>query len=98
MAGKFRYLHVGLGVILGFVGIKMLLANVYHLPTTISLSVIAVVLAVTVWASLGADRREHGRGSDAEAPDPLDRHSGTPGKVRDTTDPNGAGRTPPSGS
>jgi len=58
MAGKFRYLHVGLGVILAFVGVKMLLANVYHMPTTISLGVIAAVLAVTIWASLRADKRD----------------------------------------
>jgi tellurite resistance protein TerC len=57
-AGKFRYLNVGLGVILGFVGIKMLVAELYHFPTWASLSVIVVVLAVTVAASLAADRRE----------------------------------------
>jgi tellurite resistance protein TerC len=57
-AGKFRYLNVGLGVILGFVGIKMLIADLYHFPTWLSLSVIVVVLAVTVVASLAADRRE----------------------------------------
>ena len=27
MAGRFRYLNIGLGVILGFVGVKMLLAK-----------------------------------------------------------------------
>jgi tellurite resistance protein TerC len=57
-AGKFRYLNIGLGVILGFVGIKMLIADVYHFPTWLSLIVIVVVLAVTVVTSLVADRRE----------------------------------------
>jgi tellurite resistance protein TerC len=57
-AGKFRYLNIGLGVILGFVGIKMLIADVYHFPTWLSLIVIVVVLAVTVVTSLAADRRE----------------------------------------
>jgi tellurite resistance protein TerC len=59
MAGRFRYLNNGLGVILGFVGVKMLLTDVFHLPTWASLSVIIVVLAVAVLASLRADKREH---------------------------------------
>jgi tellurite resistance protein TerC len=58
MAGRFRYLNAGLGVILAFVGVKMLLAEVYHMPTWLSLSVIALVLTVTIWASLRAERNE----------------------------------------
>lgn len=58
MAGRFRYLNAGLGVILGFVGVKMLITEIYHMPTWLSLSVIAVVLTVTIWASLRAERRE----------------------------------------
>ena len=61
MQGKFRYLNVGLGVILGFVGVKMLLIGKpfeVHLPTFVSLGVIAAVLAVSVGASLWVDRRE----------------------------------------
>jgi tellurite resistance protein TerC len=57
MADRFRYLNTGLGVILAFVGAKMLLASVYHLPIWLSLVVIVVVLAVTVVASMRADRR-----------------------------------------
>ena len=33
MADSFRYLNMGLGVILAFVGVKMLLTDVYHFPT-----------------------------------------------------------------
>jgi tellurite resistance protein TerC len=65
MQGKFRYLNIGLGVILGFVGIKMLLIGEpfeVHLPTFVSLSVIAVVLTVAIVASLRADRRDHDAG------------------------------------
>jgi tellurite resistance protein TerC len=65
MQGKFRYLNVGLGVILGFVGVKMLLIGEpfeVHLPTYASLSVIAVVLTVSILASLRADKRDHARG------------------------------------
>jgi tellurite resistance protein TerC len=59
MAGRFRYLNVGLGFILAFVGIKMLLLEVYHFPTFLSLGVIASILAVAIWASLRADKRDH---------------------------------------
>jgi len=58
MAGRFRYLNVGLGVILGFVGVKMLLADVYHVPLVLSLGVIAAALAVAVFASLLVEKRE----------------------------------------
>jgi tellurite resistance protein TerC len=59
MAGRFRYLNTGLGFILAFVGVKMLLLEVYHFPTFISLGVIAVILTVAIWASLRADKRDH---------------------------------------
>jgi tellurite resistance protein TerC len=58
MAGKFRYLNIGLGVILGFVGLKMLAADLYHPPMWTSLAVIGATLAVSIVASLLADRRE----------------------------------------
>jgi tellurite resistance protein TerC len=49
---KFYYLKLGLSAILVFVGMKMVLAEVYKIPVAISLVVIAVVLAITVVASL----------------------------------------------
>jgi tellurite resistance protein TerC len=60
MADRFRYLNTGLGVILAFVGVKMILAtaDAVHVPTWLSLGVIVVVLAVAVLASLRADARE----------------------------------------
>ena len=64
MQGKFRYLNVGLGVILAFVGVKMLLIGEpfeVHLPTYISLVVIAFVIAVAVITSLRADRLDRER-------------------------------------
>lgn len=48
----FHHIHYGLSVILIFVGIKMLLAEVYKIPVTWSLGVIFLVLAVSVVASL----------------------------------------------
>ena len=61
LQGKFRYLNVGLGVILGFVGVKMLLVGApfeVHLPTFVSLGVIALVLTTAIVASLRADARD----------------------------------------
>lgn len=58
MAGRFRYLNLGLGVILAFVGVKMLIHDWLHVPIQWSLATIALILAVTVGASLRADRRE----------------------------------------
>jgi tellurite resistance protein TerC len=58
MADRFRYLNVGIAVILAFVGCKMLLNEVVHLPTWVSLVVIACVLIVAVVSSLVAERRE----------------------------------------
>jgi tellurite resistance protein TerC len=65
MQGKFRYLNVGLGVILAFVGVKMLLIGEpfeVHLPTFVSLGFIAVVITVAVVASLRADAKERDAG------------------------------------
>jgi tellurite resistance protein TerC len=55
LAGRFRYLNVGLGVILGFVGLKMLATDVLHVPTWLSLVVIALALAGSIGISLRAD-------------------------------------------
>lgn len=48
----FRYLDYGLCVILVFVGVKMLMADIYKIPTIVALSVIAGVLVTSVAASL----------------------------------------------
>ena len=67
LADRFRYLDRGLGVVLAFVGMKMLLVDVVHLPSAVSLAVIAAVLTVTIVASLRADRRGPGGPSAADA-------------------------------
>ncbi len=48
---KFYYLKLGLSAILVFVGVKMVLADVYKIPVALSLLVIAGVLAIAVVAS-----------------------------------------------
>ncbi len=58
MAGRFRYLDRGLAAILTFVGVKMLLVEVYHVPIALSLGVIAVILTVAIVASLRAEEHE----------------------------------------
>jgi tellurite resistance protein TerC len=53
MAQKFEYLHYGLGALLVFVGLKMLVEDIVgHLPVGVSLGVIVAVLGASVGASL----------------------------------------------
>lgn len=52
MRDRFQYLQTGLGVILAFVGIKMTLSYWWHMPIAASLSVIAMILVVSIVASL----------------------------------------------
>lgn len=52
MHSRFTYLQQGLAVILAFVGVKMIIAEWYHIPTALSLGVIAFVLAVSIGLSL----------------------------------------------
>jgi tellurite resistance protein TerC len=48
----FHYLHYGLSAILVFVGVKMLITEIYKIPITIALGVVAGILLVSVIASL----------------------------------------------
>ena len=50
--GLFVYLRFGLGVVLGFVGIKMLLVDIYKIPIGVSLGVVAGILTLSIVASL----------------------------------------------
>ena len=53
---RFPYLEQGLAVLLVFIGAKMLISPFIHLPVTVSLAVIIVVVAGAVAASLWRDR------------------------------------------
>ncbi len=55
---RFRYLNVGLALVLAFIGVKMLAVDYYKLPPALSLAVVAGLLAASVAASLIADRRD----------------------------------------
>jgi tellurite resistance protein TerC len=49
---RFAYLNIGLGLVLVFIGVKMLIAGVYKIPITVSLLVVATVLLGSVLLSL----------------------------------------------
>jgi tellurite resistance protein TerC len=49
---KFYYLKLGLSVVLVFVGIKMTIVDLFKIPVTISLGVIAIILTTSIVASL----------------------------------------------
>jgi tellurite resistance protein TerC len=68
--GRFVYLSTGLGVVLMFVGWKMLLGDIYHIPITASLSVVAIVLIGSVVLSLVCPPRQ--TPAAAETSNPLD--------------------------
>jgi tellurite resistance protein TerC len=75
MIDRFVYLKYGLAAILVFVGVKMVIADVWHVPIVLSLGIIATTLAVSVAASLRATRvvgtgtRSDGAVPDEEAPE-----------------------------
>jgi len=63
---RFVHLKVGLAAVLVFVGVKMLLLDVHTIPITLSLSVIATLVAGSIAASLWRTKND----SDAELPVP----------------------------
>jgi tellurite resistance protein TerC len=58
MVDKFRYLKVGLSVVLVFVGIKMCIVDLYAIPAVVSLFAIIGILCTAIVASLRASSRE----------------------------------------
>ncbi len=51
-AVKMHYLPYGLGIILLFIGFKMLMLDFFHVPIWLSLGFIAIVLSITAYLSL----------------------------------------------
>ncbi|MBE0607417.1 MAG: hypothetical protein IH610_14160, partial [Deltaproteobacteria bacterium] len=67
--GMFRYLKVGLCFVLSFVGVKMLISDFYKIPITVSLGVVAGILAASIVLSLLLPAKEEVASGDAgEAP------------------------------
>jgi tellurite resistance protein TerC len=54
---KFHYLKLGLSAVLVFVGIKMVMTDIYKIPIGLSLAVIAGILTISIVASLRRARR-----------------------------------------
>ncbi|MCC7355085.1 MAG: TerC family protein [Anaerolineae bacterium] len=49
---RFRYLRVGLAVVLVFVGFKMVVSDLYHIPIAVALGVVGGVILVSIIVSL----------------------------------------------
>ena len=58
---KFRYLKLGLTGVLVFVGVKMLIADIFHIPALVSLLVIVAIMGSAAVASILAARRDEPR-------------------------------------
>jgi tellurite resistance protein TerC len=55
---KFHLLSYGLALILGFIGTKMILMDIFHIPTLVSLSVTFTILALSIIFSLYVKPKE----------------------------------------
>lgn len=58
--GMFVYLKLGISLVLAFVGVKMLLADIMHIPTLFSLGVIVGVLAISILMSIMFGNKQKG--------------------------------------
>ncbi|NDV12653.1 TerC family protein [Crenobacter sp. HX-7-9] len=58
VADRFHLLKYGLAVVLTFIGVKMLIVKVFHIPTAISLGVVFVVITSSVVLSLLFPRKQ----------------------------------------
>ena len=56
MLDRFHYLQAGVALILGFVGLKMVLSGVVHLPILLSLGVIVGILGMAILLSIRRNR------------------------------------------
>ncbi len=64
---RFIYLKIGLAIVLVWVGVKMLLLDVFYIPTTVSLAVVAAIITVSIVASLRATRGQGRKAVEADA-------------------------------
>ena len=58
-ASKMHYLPYGLGIILLFIGFKMLMLDVFHMPIWISLGFIVITLTITAWLSIRHSKKHN---------------------------------------
>jgi tellurite resistance protein TerC len=70
--GYFRYLKVGLSLVLAFIGAKMLLTQMQvHISTSVSLGVVGGIILASVGVSIYAARREARAGRTEDPPAPT---------------------------
>jgi tellurite resistance protein TerC len=68
---RFRHLHFGLAAILGWVAAKLVLVDVWHPPTALTLAVIAAALVTAALTSIRADRGERPAAAPPARPAPV---------------------------
>jgi len=52
LMNRFIYLRIGLALVLGFVGLKMITAEYLPFPRVIALGIIVLILGITIWLSM----------------------------------------------
>jgi len=57
MADRFSLLKYGLAAVLVFIGVKMLLIDVYKIPVGFSLAVVATFIGISIWLSLSKEKQ-----------------------------------------
>lgn len=58
-AERFTLLKYGLAAVLVFIGVKMILIDIYKIPTGFSLAVVATFIGISIWLSLRKARLEN---------------------------------------
>ncbi len=53
---RLRYIHVGLSILLTYLGIKMIFSEILHIPLTLSLAVVLSIITISTLASLMAKK------------------------------------------
>ena len=66
--GFFRYLKVGLSLVLCFIGFKMLVMHWVHIETKLSLLIVATIIFTSILMSVIASSRERSRGGPPPSP------------------------------
>ncbi|MBL8429121.1 MAG: TerC family protein [Dechloromonas sp.] len=61
MADRFSLLKYGLAMVLMFIGVKMLLIDLFKIPVAVSLGIVAAIIATSIILSLKKDARERAR-------------------------------------
>ena len=59
MGDRFSLLKYGLAAVLDFIGVKMLLIDLYTIQIGFSLAVVATFIGISIWMSLRKERLEH---------------------------------------